>query len=511
LKIQIESGSARSLPERKDGSHLVMTQLVTDRKQAHEGRHGFAQYRDERQNYWDEFAQSLEHWEWIRGYYHRRLAAIYGFLIPPAMRVLELGCSQGDLLASLRPSHGVGVDLSERMLQRARARHPQLEFLHADVHEFLPEERFDFIILSDLINELWDVQRVLELVARCSVPSTRVVINTYSRLWEIPRRLAEKLGLAKPQLSQNWLTKEDLQNLLYLAGFEIIRVSSEILWPLRTPGWDVLCNRYLVKLGLFSWMGITNVLVARPRPQPCNDPEPVVSVIVPARNEAGNIRRIFDETPQLGAGTELIFVEGHSRDHTYEAIEQEIKLRPSGRTKLFRQTGRGKGDAVRLGFAKASGEVLMILDADLTVPAEDLARFYEAWRSGNGEFINGVRTVYPMQDRAMRFFNLLGNKFFSLAFTWLFGQSVKDTLCGTKVLSKRHYNMIADNRSYFGDFDPFGDFDLLFGAAKYSFKIIDLPVRYRERTYGSTNIQRWTHGWLLLRMVLLAMSRMKFV
>ncbi len=488
-----------------------MTQMVADPKQQHEQEHAFTQYRDERRRYWDEFAQSLGRWEWIRGYYQRRLATVYGHLIPRGMRVLELGCCQGDLLASLRPSRGVGVDLSGRMVERARTRHPELEFFHGDVHEFVPDEKFDFIILSDLVNELWDVQQVFELIGQCSLPSTRVVLNAYSRLWEIPRRVAETLGLAKPQLSQNWLTRQDLANLLYLSGFETIRAFSEIMWPLRTPGLDTLCNRYLVKLGLFSWMGITNFLVARPRPQPSGDPERTVSVIVPARNEAGNIRRIFEEMPAMGGGTELIFVEGHSHDNTYETIEREIELWPNRRARLFRQSGKGKGDAVRLGFAQASGEVLMILDADLTVPPEDLPRFYDAWWRGTGEFVNGVRLVYPMQDRAMRFFNLLGNKFFSLAFTWLLGQSVKDTLCGTKVLSKRDYDMIAANRSYFGDLDPFGDFDLLFGAAKYNLKIVDLPVRYRERTYGTTNIQRWRHGWLLLRMALLAMLRIKFV
>jgi ubiquinone/menaquinone biosynthesis C-methylase UbiE len=489
----------------------VITETLAPPESAQEQGDLYTQFRNERQRFWDEFANTFEQWERIRGYYQERLTFVYRFLIPPGMRVLELGCGQGDLLAALQPSFGVGVDLSERMVNRAQARHPQHVFIHADVHEFLTDEKFDFIILSDLVNDIWDVQRVLELVAQHSLPSTRVVLNSYSRLWEFPRKLAEMLHLAKPQLTQNWLTREDLQNLLYLSGFETIRSFSEIIWPLRTPGLDTFCNRYLAKLGLFSWMGITNFLVARPQPQQPHDREPVVSVIVPARNEAGNIRRIFQETPSLGAGTEIIFVEGHSRDDTYETIEKEIACRPGWRVKLLRQTGKGKGDAVRLGFGAASGELLMILDADLTVPPEDLLRFYEAWRSGKGEFINGVRLVYPMQDRAMRFFNLLGNKFFSLAFTWLLGQSVKDTLCGTKVLSKRHYEMIAANRSYFGDFDPFGDFDLLFGAAKYNLKIADLPVRYRERTYGTTNIQRWTHGWLLLRMVLLAMRRVKFV
>jgi glycosyltransferase involved in cell wall biosynthesis len=239
--------------------------------------------------------------------------------------------------------------------------------------------------------------------------------------------------------------------------------------------------------------------------------EPVVSVIVPARNEAGNIQAIFERTPDMGASTELVFVEGGSSDKTYEAIEKAMAQYPQRRAKLLRQTGTGKGDAVRLGFAQASGDVLMILDADLTVPPEELPRFYQALRSGKGDFINGVRLVYPMETHSMQFLNLLANKFFSLAFSWLLGQSVKDTLCGTKVLWKREYELIVANRAYFGDFDPFGDFDLLFGAARLNLKIVDLPIRYRERTYGTTNIQRWRHGWMLLKMVVFAARRIKFV
>jgi glycosyltransferase involved in cell wall biosynthesis len=234
-------------------------------------------------------------------------------------------------------------------------------------------------------------------------------------------------------------------------------------------------------------------------------------VIVPARNEAGNIKAIFERTPQMGRETELIFVEGHSKDDTYTTIEREIAAHPSTPSLPLRQTGIGKADAVRLGFSKARGDVLMILDADLTVPPEDLPRFYEALVSGKGEFINGVRLVYPMEREAMRPLNFLGNKFFSVAFSWLLGQPIKDTLCGTKVLWRRDYEQIAANRSYFGDFDPFGDYDLIFGAAKLNRKIIDLPIRYRERTYGSTNISRWSHGLLLLRMVAFAARRIKFV
>jgi glycosyltransferase involved in cell wall biosynthesis len=222
------------------------------------------------------------------------------------------------------------------------------------------------------------------------------------------------------------------------------------------------------------------------------------------------VAAIFDRVPKLGTWTELVFVEGHSKDNTYETIQQAIVEHPSHRCQLLRQRGTGKGDAIREGFQKANGDVLMILDADLTVPPEDLPRFYDALCSGKGDFINGVRLVYPMEKQAMQFANLVANKFFGLAFSWLLNQSIKDTLCGTKVLWRSDYGLISANRAYFGDFDPFGDFDLLFGAAKLNLKITDLPIHYRERRYGSTNIQRWSHGWLLLRMVVFAARRLKF-
>ena len=228
-----------------------------------------------------------------------------------------------------------------------------------------------------------------------------------------------------------------------------------------------------------------------------------VCVLIPTLNEAPTIGAVVKEFQQLGY-THILVMDGHSTDKTLEIA------RGLGVT-VKTQTGRGKGDAVRLGFAQAKGDILMILDADMTVPPEDLPRFYNALISGKGEFINGVRLVYPMEDEAMRFLNFLGNKFFSLAFSWLLGQSIKDTLCGTKVLWKSDYELIVANRKYFGDFDPFGDYDLIFGAAKLGLKTVDLPVRYRARTYGTTNIQRWSHGWLLLRMVAFAAKRIKFV
>ncbi|HEY2524331.1 MAG TPA: bifunctional class I SAM-dependent methyltransferase/glycosyltransferase family 2 protein [Candidatus Binataceae bacterium] len=468
-----------------------------------------ARYHRERIRFWNGYVRKP-----ASAAYYRRLAEVYRYLVPPRSRVLELGSGTGDLLAALEPSLGVGVDFSPAMLKRAATKHPQLRFVLCDVDELSLKGKFEYVILSDLVNDLWDVQTTIERIAPLCTPATRVIINTYSRLWTLPLGIAARLKLANEPLQQNWLTLEDLDNMLALGGFEAIRRWQEVLFPVAVPVLAPLCNRYLVKLWPLRHLALTNFIVARPAPETVSEPrgsDPVVSVIVPARNEAGNIENIVRRVPEMGAGTEILFVEGHSRDDTYAAIEAAIARHPERRMRLMRQSGKGKGDAVRLGFAEAAGEVLIILDADLTVPPEDLPRFYRALRSGRGEFINGVRFVYPMEKQAMRFLNFLGNKFFSLAFSWLLGQNVKDTLCGTKVLSRANYETIASNRVYFGDFDPFGDFDLIFGAAKLDLKIVDLPVRYHERTYGQTNIQRWTHGLLLLRMFAFALRRMKFV
>jgi SAM-dependent methyltransferase len=468
-------------------------------------------YQSERIAHWDGVARGQPKGSRLGAEYHRRIAEIYKHVVSSGLRVVELGCGQGDLLAAVQPARGVGIDFSPEMLRLAREKHPHLHFVEADVHDFgAVGGPFDVVIVSDLVNDLWDVQTVLQEASRLCEPASRLVLNIYSHLWEPVLDGAARLRLATRKLEQNWLTLDDVKGLLSLSCFEVVREWQEVLFPLPVPIFKTIANHYLVKLWPFRHLALTNFVIARPTPAK-RAKKSRVSVIVPARNEEGNIPEIFRRVPEIGAGTELIFVEGHSRDNTYEAIREGIANNPGRACKVYRQTGVGKGDAVRLGFAQATGDVLMILDADLTVRPEDLARFLETLESGAGEFVNGVRLVYPMQNQAMRFLNLFGNKFFSLAFSWLLGQSIKDTLCGTKVLWKKDYERIAGNRSYFGEFDPFGDFDLLFGAAKLNLKIVDMPIRYQARTYGTTNIQRWRHGWLLLRMVIFAARRIKFV
>jgi SAM-dependent methyltransferase len=471
-----------------------------------------ASFRERHVRHWDRIAEEAPNDNLWSGTYHRRLRQIYAGLIPAGQRVIEVGCGAGDLLASVQPTVGVGVDFSPKMIAEAERRHPHLRFLCADAHAFALDQLFDFVICSDLVDDVWDVERLFKRLRGLLAPGGRLIINLYNRGWELPLKAASRLGLSRTSLEQSWLNPEDVRNLLTLADCETVRTWPEFLCPAPIPVIEPLFNRVLAKSWPFSLAALSHFVVARATSRTAPDAveEKSVSIVIPARNESGHIESVFERLPEFGSRMEIIFVEGHSTDDTYDVIEAAIARHPERQCQLHRQTGKGKGDAVRLGFAKSTGDVLMILDADLTVAPEDLPRFYAALVTGKGEFVNGVRLVYPREDRAMRFFNLLANKFFGWLFSWLIGQRVKDTLCGTKVLSRSDYELIVANRGYFGDFDPFGDFELLFGAARFSRKIVEMPVRYRERVYGETNIRRWHDGVLLLRMAFIAARRLKW-
>jgi SAM-dependent methyltransferase len=442
--------------------------------------------------------------------YRHLLAHYYNLLIPKNSRVLEIGCGGGELLSLLRTPHVTGIDLSAFQIECAKARIPHGSFFVQAGEELTLNEKFDIVIISDTLNLAADVQQLLGRVQTVSTPQTRLLINYHSNIWSPLFTISQWIGLRSPAPHSNWLATSDVKNLLHLSNWETINTQHRLLVPFKAAGLGPLINRICAPI--FPFLCLTVFIMARSRSREnSRGLDLSVSIIIPARNEAGNIASAVSRIPQMGSGIELIFVEGHSKDNTWAEIQRVVAENPDRKIKILQQPGRGKGDAVRAGFAIAQGDILMILDADLTMPPEELPKFYEVIATGKAEFANGVRLIYPMDERAMQFLNLCANKAFGLIFTWLLGQPIKDTLCGTKVLTRSNYKLIAANRGYFGEFDPFGDFDLLFGASKLNLKIADIPIRYRERTYGETNIQRWRHGWLLLRMVVFAGRKLKFV
>jgi 2-polyprenyl-3-methyl-5-hydroxy-6-metoxy-1,4-benzoquinol methylase len=474
-------------------------------------------YQDEQKNFTENrrrsWSRSASHPSKINlgGYYRRLIVKAYQNIIPENSTILEVGCNQGDLLQSLKPSIGVGIDFCNIAIAAGKTKYPNLTLIEGDAHSFkIPAFKFDYIILSDVINDVFDVQTVLENILQYCSSETRVVFNFYNHFWNIPLSIVRKIGLAKPVLNQNWLTKLDVKNILEISGFEPLKNWEEVIAPLYIPLISSFLNKYLGKIPPFSWLCLANFGIAKPNIVQLKE-NPTLSIVIAARNEAGHIDELLARLSIIPNNDEIIFVEGHSQDNTYDTIESLIPKYLNLTIKLIKQDGKGKGDAIRKGFDLATGDILLILDADITVPPEDIYRFYDLLASGKADFVNGVRLVYPMDEDAIRFANLVGNKFFSLAFSWLLGQPIRDTLCGTKALWAKDYARLKKNRAHFGDFDPFGDFDLLFGATYLNLKILEVPVRYRARYYGETNISRWSHGWLLLKMVHFASRKIKFV
>jgi SAM-dependent methyltransferase len=456
-----------------------------------------------------------ERGRWIRRnrFFHDVETSYLRFIIPPGQRILELGCGTGELLAALDPAQGVGIDLSESAIAEGRHRHPSLDLRSGDIEYATTLEGlqgpFDFILLADTIGDLEDVETLLGRLHALCGPDTRIVIVYHSPFWAPVLKLAEWLGLKMPATEKNWLWPEDIGSLLSLADFEPIRTELRILSPRGMLGLGNLVNMFVATLPAIRRLCLRNYIVAQSLPRRREDAPSSVSIVIPARNEEGNIAAAVARMPRFADDMEILFVEGNSADGTWAEMLRVRDANPGWDIKCLRQDGKGKGDAVRKGFAAARGDVLMILDADLTVPPEDLPKFWRALALGKGDFVNGSRLVYPMQDGAMQALNFIANHGFSIIFTYLLNQRFTDTLCGTKVLRRRHYLAIERNRSYFGDFDPFGDFDLIFGAVKQNLKVVEVPIRYAARTYGETQISRFRHGVLLLRMVLFAYRKLK--
>jgi SAM-dependent methyltransferase len=435
------------------------------------------------------------------------------FLVRPGSRVLDLGCGTGNLLAALKPNIGVGVDLSARMVEVARSKFPHLDFRCGDIEdpEFMStlQGPFDYIILSDTIGLLDDVETALGHLHAFSTPHTRLVISYYSQLWEPLLKVAAAIGARMPQPPINLLSDSDFINILDLADFESIRYEVRQLVPKRLLGLGTFINRFVAPLPLVNRLCLRTYVVARSR-RSIQLEELAATVVIPCRNERGNIEAAVQRLPEFGRRLEILFVEGNSTDATYEECLRIKEAYSDIRNiRVLKQPGRGKADAVRKGFEEAAGDVLIILDADLTVPPEAVPKFYAAIASGKGEFVNGTRLVYPMEKGSMQALNLVANRLFAYVFSYLINQRFTDTLCGTKALRKSSYETIAENRSYFGNFDPFGDFDLILGASKQSFKILEIPIHYAARTHGATQISRFRDGFKLVRMVLFAYRKLK--
>lgn len=459
---------------------------------------------------------SLRKWRNRNRYYYEDMDCFFRFSILPNASVLEVGSGLGYSLDTVNPSYGLGIDANPLVIEESQKRFPELNFLAERIEDFEPTAEFDYVLMANTVSYLDDIQKSLNSIKKACRDSSRLVMTFHNPAWEPVLKFATLIGQRMPVSDLNWLSFQDIQNLLQLTGFEVIYKGKRLLLPKQVPLISSLINRFLAPLPFLNQLCLCEHITARPRPQEADIQTKIeqttCSVIIPARNEAGNIEACITRMPKLGGHTEIIFIEGHSKDDTWSEIQRvQEKYQGQWDIKIAQQSGKGKGDAVRQGFKMATGDVLIILDSDLTVKPEDLVYFFKAIASGYCEFANGCRLIYPINSVTMPWLNRMANGFFAWLLSYLLNTKIKDSLCGTKAISKENYQRLAKNRSYFGDFDPFGDFDLLFGSAKLGLKISDIPVRYIPRTYGTSNIQHFKEGLVLLEMCAYAAKKIKFV
>lgn len=459
--------------------------------------------------------------DWIKksqAFYSEDIICMQEF-IPKDSKVLEIGCGNGYLLASLNPSQGFGIDISKGMITEAKNKYKNLNFIEGDIEDIKTikklDQVFDYIIISDTIGYFDDIQSTLDSLHKVCDSDTRIIVAYYSPLWEPLLNMAAKFKMKMPELTKSLLNEDDISSLLNSSKFQTVKKQKKIIFPFKLFGIGRIINRYLSCVPIISNLCLRNYVVARSLKVIAKSLPNSASVIIPCRNEKGNIRNALDRLPLFTKDIEIIFVEGNSNDGTWDEVKKVIKdpkfIDKGFKMKALQQPGKGKADAVFAAFDVSSKDVLIILDGDLTVPPEDIPKFWKKISKGEGEYINGSRLVYPMENQAMRFLNYIANKLFSILFTWLLGQRYTDTLCGTKVIRRKHYIKASTRNKDLGNFDPFGDFFIIFGAARLNLKMVEVPIRYRAREYGETQISRFSHGFLLVKMVIFAFFKLKAI
>jgi len=450
--------------------------------------------------------------KWIKRnpYFYRQLLKTLKFIIEEDAKVLHIRSGVGYILNSLKPKLGVGIDDSNVMIEEAQKNYPHLQFIDKNVEEELDfVTKFDYILISS-IEDIVDIEAVLRNVQQYASHHTRIVIVNYNFLWTPLVKLAEFLHLKIPQKQHNWITDNDLNTFLQLSNIEVVNRKKIVLIPYNIPGISWFFNKIIARLPFIKHFGLMTITTTRPKFDELVQ-DYSVSVVIPCKNEAGNIEDAVKRVPEMGKHTEIIFCDDKSTDGTPDIVRQMMLKYPEKDIKLYDGPAISKSENVWVGFDKAEGDILMILDADLTVIPEELPYFYEAIAKRRGEYINGSRLVYPMHNKAMKFFNIIGNKFFSVFFSYILDSSIKDTLCGTKVVWRRDYERIRKLRNTWGVRDRWGDYELIFGANKCNLKHLDLPVHYYERVYGDTKMTGVIkNGWIMLKMSIAALFKIKF-
>lgn len=435
-------------------------------------------------------------------YYHRAVRDFFELVVPPGQDVLLVGYDGDWDLAALNPRRGVFLCTDEGVAGPTR-------FARYSGYDLRPiAGTFDYIILKNALGSCPDIGTFLCELSRLCRPETRVIVYSYNYLWKPGLRLAEQLRLKRRGGLQNWLSIRDLNNALTTAGFQRTAVARWQICPFRLLGLGPLVNAVGRFLFFLDWLKLNQFQVFRPLP-PAPLPDESVTICLTCRDERDNIEPIVRAIPELTPAQEILFVEGHSTDGTRAEIERVIQAYPEKNIRVIGQPGKGQGDAIRAGFSQARGNIIILLESDMTSPPENVRYVYEALRRRYAEFLEGSRFIYPLSLQAMPLANQLGNGSFAYFFSWLFGGHLTDVLSGIKAVRKTDFEKIRARWNEWGIDDPFGDFELLFGAVRLGLLCAEQAIHYRPRPYGQTKTRVWYHGYILAKMALNAFWRFR--
>ena len=444
------------------------------------------------ETHFDLIAKDYDKWKKKNSYYYDAIKAFAKKVVCPGSKVLEVGCATGEILASAKPSIGVGIDISSKMIELARKKFPQYTFIHSAIENFQYPETFDYIIMVDLLDHVYDISDIFESLYKFCHPTTKIIITTINPWWGSLLSFMEKIKAKMPEGEHNFIDRRNLTKIIEFLDFSIFYSGYLLLVPKHIPLISFLANTIGVRTWGINKLSFVQYMLLRPALRNENDLGFGCSVIIPCYNEAENITEAIKRIPKMGRETEIIVVDDGSKDETANTVRKLKNDYPN--LKLIEYSpNKGKGFAVKQGFDLATQEILIILDADMSVAPEELPRFFNLLNQARCNFVNGTRMIYPLQKQAMRFLHLFGNKVFSLIMSFFIEQSLTDTLCGTKALYKKDYQRMRMG------LDRWGDFDLLFGAAKLGNKITEMPVHYRERKAGESKMKTIRHGFQLFR------------
>ncbi len=441
--------------------------------------------------HFDDIADDYDKWKKKNAYYYSTIQSFIQRNVRPNSKILEIGCGTGEILASTRPKAGMGIDISPRMVEIAKKKFPQYQFKSTPIEDFHTDEKFDYIIMVDVVDHVYDIMDVFKSVYRLSHPTTKIILTTINPWWDPILMLMEKWGQKMPEGPHNFIEKRNISKILEMMSFSVSYSGYLLLFPKFIPILSYLANTLGVRIWGLNKFSSVQYMVVQPMPENKTDLGLGCSVIIPCHNEEGNIEDAIKRVPKMGKETEIIVINDGSTDKTADKV-RAIQKQYSYLKLIDYSPNKGKGFAVKSGFDAATQEVLMILDADMAVPPEELPRFFEPLNKGICQFVNGSRMVYPMEGQAMRTLNLFGNKLFALLMTFITGQNLTDTLCGTKAFYKKDYAFMEMG------IDKWGDFDLLFGGAKLGCKMVEVPVHYQERKAGKSKMKTFQHGCHLL-------------